>query len=830
MLASAIDPVLHDPEALQVVRSVCGAWYNMVGTGVQSINLGVLSLDNAQETLNLAQRLLNLGGAVFNASPLLQQLTDGLTRSASDMTNYAGYGIIGSTWGSDFAEVDSSCQNAGVSWPPAPSPTSGTSAKGHRGATPTSTTTRTPPTTASRPVQSQRLDVLSVSATPPALGSGGGSVVVTAKLEGATTCLLQLVSHQDLPVGYASNARSCSSGTFRAHVTVGSNPSVVSRVLAFALIARNGARRASGKFYVTVRGVSPSHVLSAVASPATLGPSGGTVTVEARVAHANTCQLELLGSAPLRVVYSQNPRSCTSGGFRAHVRIGANPGRTSATVKFELAARNGTSESSGRFYVTVQEPFSTEVVSVGATPGRVKSGGGTVTVKGVVSHALVCRLRLLGSEGIAVAYYSGHKACRTGSFSARVSVGGNDSYVDKALTFGLVATDKTSSAEHTFHIYVEARIFRASIVVPSKRLTAGYQGGWVRVHFHVTALGASDCTVVLSEPGSGQTPTTKSLKCRGGNYVYSVKLPATKIDRTLEVTIRVSGPNETSVSKSVMISQRAQPKSTTTTTRPAPTTTARTTTTLRPRTTTTSKLLSASTTTPAPRGNYVSEVEGDSPLAFWQMKETNGTTMEDSAAGHSHDGSYEGPVGLGETGPVSGARSVQFSGTDALSTYAEYVPQNTLSGSFTVEQWVEVPYGALPCINGDARSFTTRGPTAYYGFFMCLGSDGARFGVSNGRSWLSAGIGANFRPSAGTWYMLDAVVSPTGGTLYIDGRPRATLTWAASTPLLWDRSQYVYIGSGTQRDGAGFLGKVGWTSVYRRVLSASEIAAHWAAG
>jgi hypothetical protein len=66
--------------------------------------------------------------------------------------------------------------------------------------------------------------------------------------------------------------------------------------------------------------------------------------------------------------------------------------------------------------------------------------------------------------------------------------------------------------------------------------------------------------------------------------------------------------------------------------------------------------------------------------------------------------------------------------------------------------------------------------------------------------------------------------------LYIDGARRATLTWTASTPLLWDTSHRVYIGSGTQNDGAGFVGDVGWTSVYSTNLSARQIAAHWAAG
>jgi peptidoglycan/xylan/chitin deacetylase (PgdA/CDA1 family) len=48
--------------------------------------------------------------------------------------------------------------------------------------------------------------VLSVRARPPTLAAGGGTVVVVGRVEHATSCQLQLLSHQSFPVVYSHNA------------------------------------------------------------------------------------------------------------------------------------------------------------------------------------------------------------------------------------------------------------------------------------------------------------------------------------------------------------------------------------------------------------------------------------------------------------------------------------------------------------------------------------------------------------------------------------------------------------------------------------------------
>ncbi len=70
----------------------------------------------------------------------------------------------------------------------------------------------------------------------------------------------------------------------------------------------------------------------ASARPTDLGASGGTVVVTGAVAHATTCQLELLSSPSFPVVHSHDPKACPTNSYSAHVTIGPNPTAVQRTV------------------------------------------------------------------------------------------------------------------------------------------------------------------------------------------------------------------------------------------------------------------------------------------------------------------------------------------------------------------------------------------------------------------------------------------------------------------------------------------------------------------
>jgi peptidoglycan-N-acetylglucosamine deacetylase len=95
-------------------------------------------------------------------------------------------------------------------------------------------------------------------------------------------------------------------------------------------------------------------VLSARAVPSSLGRAGGTVEVVGAVAHAQSCQLELVSRQSFPVVYSHNPTTaCRAGSYTAHVVIGANPSPVQRILAFDLVARNRSLSFAGRFYIVL---------------------------------------------------------------------------------------------------------------------------------------------------------------------------------------------------------------------------------------------------------------------------------------------------------------------------------------------------------------------------------------------------------------------------------------------------------------------------------------------
>ncbi len=95
--------------------------------------------------------------------------------------------------------------------------------------------------------------VLAASAAPALVPASGGTVQVTGRVAHASTCRLEVLSHQSFPVVYSQGPRSCASGKFSARVTIGPNPSPVARTVAFALVAANAVGSYPGRFYVRLQ-------------------------------------------------------------------------------------------------------------------------------------------------------------------------------------------------------------------------------------------------------------------------------------------------------------------------------------------------------------------------------------------------------------------------------------------------------------------------------------------------------------------------------------------------------------------------------------------------
>jgi hypothetical protein len=93
---------------------------------------------------------------------------------------------------------------------------------------------------------------------------------------------------------------------------------------------------------LSASGPAQARVVTAAATPSQLGPYGGKVRITGQLEHATTCQLKLLSTQPLPVVYSGSSRPCSSA-FTANVVIGPNHSTLHRTIAFALVASNETS-------------------------------------------------------------------------------------------------------------------------------------------------------------------------------------------------------------------------------------------------------------------------------------------------------------------------------------------------------------------------------------------------------------------------------------------------------------------------------------------------------
>ena len=194
-----------------------------------------------------------------------------------------------------------------------------------------------------------RVQVLSVGASPRQVSSYGGISTIKARVKNATNCQLQLLSHQNFRVIFASSRRSCRT-SFTARVTIGANLNTITRTIAFALMARNPTSSFTADLSVTLPSLPAPFISSVSASPQQLGQFGGNTAIRASVKNGKSCQLKLMSQQSFSVVYSAAARPCGTS-FTAHVIV--SPNRTAAhrTIAFALIARDGSSSFTGYFYI-----------------------------------------------------------------------------------------------------------------------------------------------------------------------------------------------------------------------------------------------------------------------------------------------------------------------------------------------------------------------------------------------------------------------------------------------------------------------------------------------
>jgi hypothetical protein len=217
-------------------------------------------------------------------------------------------------------------------------------------------------------------------------------------------------------------------------------------------------------------------------------------------------------------------------------------------------------------------------------------------------------------------------------------------------------------------------------------------------------------------------------------------------------------------------------------------------------------------------GTYASVVLADTPVGYWRLDQSPGqTTATDSSTG-GHNGTYVGGVTLGVPGALAGDpdTAARFDGT---SGYVD-VPGSAFNfgNNFTLEAWVINNNSAIGRIFSDG----TPGSSGYG--FGILPTGQLRFTTYGIQDYDSSVI----VPRDGNYhYVAVTFDANNAANFYLDGTFRQTVTGTAPAR---SSSFDLNIGRNPNGNSEYFNGTIDEPAVYNRVLSATQIAAHYARG
>ncbi|WP_375426342.1 PKD domain-containing protein, partial [uncultured Friedmanniella sp.] len=223
---------------------------------------------------------------------------------------------------------------------------------------------------------------------------------------------------------------------------------------------------------------------------------------------------------------------------------------------------------------------------------------------------------------------------------------------------------------------------------------------------------------------------------------------------------------------------------------------------------------------PAPTDTYGKQVVGDSPLFFWRLNETNGSTVAD-ATENKVAGNVYGGVTLGTSSDVAPGTSAGFDGSTGTLASATAFNNPT---TYSEEVWFKTTTtnGGKLIGFGDQQS----GYSGNYDRHVYMENSGQlTYGVWTGQANT---ITSPTAYNNGTWHHLVATQDGTAGMkMYVDG------VLVGTNPQTSNQSYNGYwrVGGDTSWGGNSsfFNGNLDEAAVYGYALTATQVKAHYSA-
>ncbi len=222
--------------------------------------------------------------------------------------------------------------------------------------------------------------------------------------------------------------------------------------------------------------------------------------------------------------------------------------------------------------------------------------------------------------------------------------------------------------------------------------------------------------------------------------------------------------------------------------------------------------------------NYANAVLVDTPAAYWTLGESSGTTASDTT-GNGNAATYTSSgISLGGSGPFgSSSAAPVFSGGDVQ-------VNSTLGfaeGDYSIEAWFKSSSATQQVIVTATDPNNTLQPYQQ-GVLVELESNGTLRYLHREPSGSSGGtnIYTTGAYDDGNWHYVVATKAGSTMSLYVDGSLIGTATDTSTVSYPSD----ITIGQlGRGRTGRAFTGSIAQVAVYSSALSATRIAAHYAA-